>query len=91
MDYIINYSQLETHIRRRFSIEDINQIIRSVKKQIEYGNSVDTAVYDTIREYIALRRPNRINDEGTEQEYWDSYIKYEIPLVGFVKHVLELK
>ena len=91
MDYIINYSQLEAHIRRRFSIEDINQIIRSVKKQIEDGDSVDTAVYDAIRHHIALKRPTRINDEGTEQEYWDSYLKYEIPLVEFVKHVLELK
>ena len=91
MKYVINHSQLASFIRRRFSIEDINQIIRSVKKQIEDGDSVDTAVYDTIRHYIALRRPTRINDEGTEQQYWDSYIKYEIPLVGFVKHVLELK
>jgi uncharacterized protein YeeX (DUF496 family) len=62
MEFIINYSQLATYIRRRFSIEDINQIIRSVKEQIEDGESVDTAVYDTIRHYLALKRPTRIND-----------------------------
>jgi hypothetical protein len=90
MKYVINHSQLASFIRRRFSIEELNQIISSVKEQIEDGESVDTAVYDTIRHYIAIKRPTRINDEGTEQQYWDSYIKYEIPLVEFVKHALKL-
>ena len=90
MDYIVNYSQLAACIRRRFSIEDINQIIRSVKEQIEDGESVDTAVYDTIRHYLSLKNPSDINDDGVEQQYWDSYIKYETPLVEFVKYTLGL-
>ena len=90
MKYIINHSQLASFIRRRFSIEELNQIISSVKEQIEDGESVDTAVYDTIRHYLSLKKPSDINDDGAEQQYWDSYIKYETPLVEFVKHTLGL-
>jgi hypothetical protein len=90
MEYLINYSQLERFIRRRFSIEELNQIIRSVKEQIEDGESMDAAVYDTIRHYISLKKPSEINNDGTEQQYWDSYLKYETPLVEFVKYTLGL-
>lgn len=90
MKYIINHSQLASFIRRRFSIEELNQIISSVKEQIEDGESVDTAVYDTIRHYLSLKKSSEIIDDGNEQEYWDSYIKYETPLVEFVKHTLGL-
>jgi hypothetical protein len=90
MKYIINHSQLASFIRRRFSIEELNQIISSVKEQIEDGESVDTAVYDTIRHYLSLKTPSDINDDGVEQQYWDSYIKYETPLVEFVKYTLGL-
>ncbi len=55
MKYVINHSQLAPFIRRRFSIEELNQIIGSVKEQIEDGESVDTAVYDTIRHYLSLK------------------------------------
>jgi hypothetical protein len=51
---------------------------------------VDTAVYDTIRHYLSLKKPSDINDDGVEQQYWDSYIKYETPLVEFVKYTLGL-
>ena len=90
MKYIINHSQLASFIRRRFSIEELNQIISSVKEQIEDGESVDTAVYDTIRHYLSLKNPSDISDDGAEQQYWDSYIKYETPLVKFVKYTLGL-
>jgi hypothetical protein len=90
MKYIINHSQLASFIRRRFSIEELNQIISSVKEQIEDGESVDTAVYDTIRHYLSLKKPSDISDDGAEQQYWDSYIKYETPLVEFVKYTLGL-
>ena len=94
MKYIINHSQLASFIRRRFSIEELNQIISSVKERIKvYGEddeSVDTAVYDTIRHYLSLKNPSDISDDGVEQQYWDSYIKYETPLVEFVKYTLGL-
>ena len=91
MKYIISEPRLSMFLRRRFSPEDLLWIVNDVQEMIDEGESVDTAVYDTIRHYLSLKNPSDISDDGVEQQYWDSYIKYEIPLVEFVKHVLELK
>ena len=90
MKYIITKPQLSTFLRRRFSIDELNEIVHSVKEQIEDGESVDTAVYDTIRYYVSLKKFNDINNVGTEQDYWDSYLFYESPLVSFIKSSLGL-
>ena len=71
--------------RRRFSHDELDYLIKDIKDQIEEGESLDTAIYDTVRQFIASKQFNDINDEGTEQEYWDSYLIYEKPLVKFVK------
>jgi hypothetical protein len=47
-------------------------------------------VYDTIRHYVSLKDYKEINDSGTEQQYWDSYLTYEIPLVLFIKASFDL-
>jgi len=75
--------------RRRFSHDELDYLIKDIKDQIEEGESLDTAIYDTVRQFIASKQFNDINDEGTEQEYWDSYLIYEKPLVKFVKEKLE--
>ena len=90
MKYIITEPQLSTFLRRRFSIDELNEIVHSVKEQIEDGESVDTAVYDTIRHYISSKKFDTINGTGTEQDYWDSYLVYETPLVSFIKSSLGL-
>lgn len=71
-------------------MDELNKIVHSVKEQIEEGESIDTAVYDTIRNYISLKKFDNINNVGTEQEYWDSYFVYEIPLVAYIKSSLGL-
>ena len=90
MDYIINYSQLETHIRRRFSIEDLNKLIEDVTELIEYNGDIESSVYDAVREFINEGKFSDIDEFGFEQDYWDSYLKYEKPLVKFVKYTLKL-
>ena len=90
MKYLINHSQLASFIRRRFSIEELNQIISSVKEQIEDGESVDTAVYDGVREFIKSKKFPDIDEFGPEQSYWDTYLMFERPLVAYVKSKLNL-
>jgi len=90
MKYNITYSQLSSFLKRRFTPDELAQIVNSVKEQLEDGESVDTAVYDTIRHYVSLKDFQDIVDSGTEQEYWDSYLTYEIPLVLFIKASLDL-
>lgn len=90
MKYKITHPQLTSFLKRRFSPDELKQIVEAVKEALEDGESVDTAVYDTIRHYIAIKRFQDINDSGTEQQYWDSYLKYEMPLVLFIKASLDL-
>ena len=90
MEYVLTDKQLKTFLRRRFTPDELNEMINSVKEQIDEGESVDTAVYDTIRHYIAIKKFEEINTQGTEQEYWDSYLIFETPLVYFIKSSLGL-
>jgi hypothetical protein len=90
MKYIINYSQLEHFIRRRFSIEDLNKLIEDVTELIEYNGDIESSVYDAVREFIKEGKFSDIDEFGFEQDYWDSYLKYEKPLVEFIKHTLKL-
>ena len=90
MKYNITYPQLTSFLKRRFTPDELAQIVEAVKDVLEDGESVDTAVYDTIRHYVSLKNFQDIVDSGTEQQYWDSYLTYEIPLVLFVKASLDL-
>jgi len=90
MEYIINYSQLERFIRRRFSIEELNKLIEDTIELIEYGGDIESSVYDAVREFIKERKFSDIDEFGNDQSYWSSYLKYETPLVEFVKSTLGL-
>jgi len=78
-------------LRRRFDIDELNHLVKDIKDQIEEGESLDTAIYDTIRQFIATKEFNDINNNAPEREYWDSYLRYEEPLVKYVKEKLESK
>ena len=90
MDYILTESQVLNFLRRRFSYEDLLWIVNDVKEMIDEGESVDTAVYDGIRDFIKSKKFTDIDEFGDEQSYWDSYLKYERPLVSYVKSKLDL-
>ena len=90
MKYIINYSQRERFIRRRFSIEELNKLIEDTIELIEYGGDIESSVYDAVREFIKERKFSDIDEFGNDQSYWSSYLKYETPLVEFVKSTLGL-
>jgi len=91
MEIIISKQQLQTFLKRRFSADDLMWIINEVKEMIDEGESVDTAVYDGIREFIKSKKFSDIDEFGDEASYWDSYLRYETPLVIYVKSVLGIK
>ena len=74
--------------RRRFSPDELDYLVKDIKDQIEEGESLDTAIYDTIREFIKERKFFDIDEFGDEQSYWNSYLKYEKELVQYVKEKL---
>ena len=90
MKYIISEPRLSMFLRRRFSAEDLLWIVNDVKEMIDEGYGVESAVYDGIREFIKSRNFTDIDEFGDEQSYWDSYLKYEIALVSYVKSELGL-
>ena len=91
MKYIISEPRLSMFLRRRFSAEDLLWIVNDVKEMIDEGESVDTAVYDGIRDFIKSKKFTEIDEFGDDQSYWDSYLKYERPLVSYVKMKLGLE
>jgi hypothetical protein len=90
MDIIVSDKQLSLFLKRRFSPEDLEWIVNNVKEMIEDGESLDTALYDGIREFIKRKNFSDIDEFGDEQSYWESYLKYENPLVAYVKLKLDL-
>jgi hypothetical protein len=90
MKYVITKPQLSIFLKRRFSHEDLLWLVNDVKKMVDQGFGVESAVYDGIRQFIKSGELNDIDEFGNEQSYWDSYLKYETPLVAFVKSELGL-
>ena len=90
MNIEISDERLKTFLRRRFSSDDLEWIVDDVKEMIDEGESVDTAVYDGIREFIKSKKFSDIDEFGDDDSYWSSYLKYEKPLVVFVKSQLNL-
>ena len=90
MKYIVTEPQVSIFLRRRFSPEDLTWIVNDVKEMIDEGESVDTALYDGIREFIKSKKFSDIDEFGDDNSYWDSYLKYERALVAYVKHKLGL-
>ena len=86
-----NLNESSTFLRRRFTNEDLKLIVDYVKDMIDGGVSVESATYDgIIRDFIKNKRFSDIDEFGTEQSYWDSYLKYEKALDNYVKTKLGL-
>ena len=91
MDVVVLEKQIINFLRRRFSYEDLLWIVNDVQEMIDEGESVDTAVYDGIRDFIKSKKFTEIDEFGDDQSYWDSYLRYERFLVSYVKMKLGLE
>jgi len=84
-------TDLPIYIRRRLTQEDLEWLVNDVKELIDYGESLDTAIYDGTREFIKSRKFPDIYEFGPDADYWESYLKYERPLVKYVRDRLNLQ
>ena len=91
MDIVVSEKQIMNFLRRRISYEDLLWIVNDVQEMIDEGESVDTAVYDGIRDFIKSKKFPDIDEFGDDQSYWNSYLKYERLLVSYVKIKLGLE
>jgi len=88
MEYIITDYQLNLFLWRRFSPDDLESVVNDVKELIDYGESLENAIYDGVRQFIKSKKFSDIDEFGDDQSYWDSYLRYEKPLVSYVKSKL---
>ena len=75
---------LPLYIRRRVSMEELDDLVLDVKDLIDSNYDKTDAIYDTVRQFVATKKEFKFKDE-TEQAYWDSYIEVEEPLVNYIK------
>ena len=83
-------TELPIFIRRRVTGDDLEWLVNDVKELIDYGESLDTAIYDGTREFIKSRKFPDMYEFGPEADYWESYLRYERPLVDYVKKKLRI-
>ena len=79
---------LPLYIRRRVSMEELDGLVVDVKDLIDSNYDKTDAIYDAVRQFVATKKEFKFN-HNTEQEYWDSYIEVEEPLVNYVKTNLQ--
>jgi hypothetical protein len=82
-----DYIKLPLFIRRRSSIEDLDDLIVDIKNLIDNGWSKTDAIYASVEDFM-MKGPFNFGGE-TEDEYWESVEKFETPLVNYVKLKLE--
>jgi hypothetical protein len=80
---------LSPWFRRRFDIDELDDLVKDVKNRIKVYDYSEDAIYDAVRQLIATKKFNDIDNAATDNEYWKSYMKYEEPLVNYVKEKLK--
>jgi len=84
-------TEIPLFVRRRFTLEDLERLVNEVKEMIDDGDSLDTAIYDGIREFIKSKNFSDIDEFGLDADYWSTYLDYERPLVRYVKSKLNIR
>ena len=90
MDIIVRETQMKNFLRRRFSIKELLGVVEYIKEMIDHGVNKDDAIYDGVRDLIKSRKFDDIDEFGDDDDYWDSYLRYEKPLISYVKMKLGL-
>jgi hypothetical protein len=83
-------TNIPLQVKRRVNSNSLAELIHDIKSLIDSGHNESDAIYDTVREFIASKQ-FKFNDEGTEKQYWDSYIEVEEPLVDYLKSKLNIQ
>ena len=85
-------TEVPIFIKRRFRKKDLDQLINDVESAIlQYGdNNLEEAIYSQVREFITEFVDYEDWHNMNDNKYWDTYLKFETPLVNYVKTKLNL-
>lgn len=89
-------TKLPAFIRRRYSKEDINELINNVKEaMVQYDDDKhpEDVIHDEVREFMMdkseFSNPS-ILDRLNGEDYWVNLSKNEEPLVNYIKSILNI-
>ena len=82
-------TELPIFVRRRFTMKELDKLIDDVDELIYYGGKTEDSIYDAVREFIKERKLDDIDEFGDDADYWRTYLRYETPLVKYVKHRMD--
>lgn len=85
MRIIISEGQIQTFLKRRFSVEELSGVVDYIKEMIDHGVNKDYAIYDGVRDLIKSKKFDDIDEFGDDDDYWVSYLRYEKPLISYIK------
>jgi hypothetical protein len=85
-------TELPHFIRRRVSYNNMKrselpqEMIYIINNYVDDGYDPEDLIYEMVRELLASESfQSLIDDSGNENQYWESYIKVEKPLVDYLK------
>ena len=87
-------TKLPAFIRRRYSQEDIDELISNIKFAIpKYGDdkNIDDVIYDEVREFMMNKSEfgnGTLRNDLVGNEYFTQLSKFEEPLRDYVRSVI---
>ena len=86
--------QFPLFIRRRFAQKELDKLVNDINKKVnnEINYNLDDIIYDNVRQLIGSKSQQIGLDQHDEESvFWPLYIKYEKPLVDYIKDRLSIE
>ena len=86
--------QFPLFIRRRFAQKELDKLVNDINKKVnnEINYNLDDIIYDNVRQLIGFKSQQIGLDQHAEESvFWPLYIKYEKPLVDYIKDRLSIE
>ena len=82
-------SEIPVFLKRRFTPKVLDELLDVIRYKIEEGEQHENdIIYGTVRQFIYRCRMDDVIMHNTDQEYWESYLNLEKPLIQYVKSML---
>ncbi len=88
MKYIISETQISNFIKRRISPNDLDNLIDYVQLLYKAGLDPEESIYQGVRDFLNDKKLSDIDYHGEDSSYWETYLRYETPLIAYIKHKL---
>jgi hypothetical protein len=88
MEIVLTDKQLYYFLVRRFTPTELDGLINYVNLLTTSGWDTEDSIYHAVGEFLNDKKLSDIDYHGNDESYMRSFLKYETPLVAYVKHIL---